>query len=96
MPAPADKTMFEIYREADYGRLFRVVFFTDLDEHNKEAEINRAMAGEHVYDGFLVDRRKDEGKKKLTEIIARMNKGEAVTAEQIERELTAIEAMATP
>lgn len=95
MPTPADKTMFEIYREADYGRQFRVVFFTDLDEHNKEAEINRAMAGEHVYDGFLVDRRKDEGKKKLAEIIARLNKGEAVTAEQIERELTAIEAMAT-
>ncbi|MEK6643141.1 MAG: hypothetical protein AABZ08_04475 [Planctomycetota bacterium] len=95
MPTPADKTMFEIYREADYARLYRVVFFTDLDEHNKEAEINRAMAGEHVYDGFLADRRKDEGKKKLAELLARMNRGESVTAQDIERELTAIEAMAS-
>jgi hypothetical protein len=95
MPTPADKTMFEIYREADYGRQFRVVFFTDLDEHNKEAEINRAMAGEHVYDGFLADRRKEEGKKKLVELLARMNRGEAITAQDIERELTAIEAMAS-
>ncbi len=83
--------MFEIYREADYGRQYRVVYFTELDEHNKEAEINRAMAGEHFFDGFLRDLRKDEGKRRINEIVARLNKGESLTADDVERELAAIE-----
>ncbi len=92
--AAADKTMFEIYREADYGRQYRVVFFTDLDEHNKENEINRAMAGEHFFDGFLVNLRKEAGKAKLAELVARMNRGEALSPADIERELAGIEAIA--
>lgn len=83
--------MFEIYREADYGRQYRVVYFTELDEHNKEAEINRAMAGEHFFDGFLMDLRKDEGKRRIDDIVARLNRGESLKAEDVERELTAIE-----
>ena len=39
----SNKVMFEIYREAGYGRKYRVVYFTELNEHNKEAEINRAL-----------------------------------------------------
>jgi hypothetical protein len=93
MPNPADKTMFEIYREADYGRQYRVVYFTDLDEHNKEIEINRAMAGEHFFDGFLLNLRKEEGKKKLTELVARLNRGDPITPSDVERELLAIEAI---
>ena len=34
--AASDRTMFEIYREAVYARQYRVVYFTELDEHNKE------------------------------------------------------------
>lgn len=86
--------MFEIYREADYGRQYRVVFFTELDEHNKEAEINRAMAGEHFFDGFLLNLRKEEGKKKIGELVARLNRGEPLTAADVERELSVLEAIA--
>jgi hypothetical protein len=92
--AAADKIMFEIYREADYARQFRVVYFTELDEHNKEKEISRAMAGEHFYDGFLREARKDAGKTRLRELVQRLNAGEALTPDDVERELTAIEAMA--
>lgn len=91
---PSDRTMFEIYREADYGRQYRVVYFTDLDEHNKEAEINRAMAGEHFYDGFLVDRRKEEAKRKIGDMLSRLNRGDALTPVEFERELQALEALA--
>lgn len=91
MATASDRTMFEIYREADYGRQFRVVYFTELDEHNKEAEINRAMAGEHFFDGFLRDLRKDEGKRRINEIVARLNKGESLTADDVERELAGLE-----
>ena len=54
-----DKIMFEIYRETEYTGKYRVVYFTELQDHNKESEINHAMAGEHLYDGFLRSYRKD-------------------------------------
>jgi len=92
--AVSDRTMFEVYREADYGRQYRVVYFTDLDEHNKEAEINRAMAGEHFYDGFLLDRRKEDAKRKIGELVSRMNRGEPLTPTEFERELRTMEALA--
>ncbi len=94
MPTPADKIMFEVYREAEYDRLFRVVFFTELDEHNKECEIRRAMAGEHFMDGFLRELRAAEGKQKLDEIVERLNAGEALTPEDAERELGAADVLA--
>ncbi|MBI4467262.1 MAG: hypothetical protein HY656_07540, partial [Acidobacteria bacterium] len=58
----ADKVMFEIYRDATYSRKYRVVYFTELGDTNKEWEINRALAGEHFYDGFIKNWRKDEAK----------------------------------
>ncbi len=82
--------MFEIYREADYARQYRVVYFTELDEHNKELEISRAMAGEHLYDGFLPDLRKEEGKQQIAEIVRRLNAGESLTSADIERQLGGI------
>lgn len=46
MAFESDKTMFEIYRETTYTGKYRVVYFTELQDHDKETEINRAMAGE--------------------------------------------------
>ncbi|OWY69638.1 hypothetical protein B7486_20010 [cyanobacterium TDX16] len=88
MATPSDKTMFEIYREADYGRQYRVVYFTELDEHNKEAEINRAMSGEHFYDGFLTDLHKDEGKRRIADIVKRLNDGETIDSAEVEKTLS--------
>jgi len=79
--------MFEIYREADYGREYRVVFFTELDEHNKEREINRALTGEHFYDGFITETRKDEGKRRINELLRRLNNGETLDAHAVESHL---------
>lgn len=92
--AVSDKIMFEIYREADYGRQYRIVYFTELEEHNKEREINRAMAGEHFYDGFLSGLRSSEGKRTLEEFVRRLNAGERVTWDQVEEELMRMEAVA--
>ena len=83
----SDKIMFEIYREADYGRQFRVVYFTELNEHNKENEINRAMAGEHFFDGFIRNYRKDEAKEIIDGLLGRMNRGETLQAADVVREL---------
>jgi hypothetical protein len=83
----ADKVMFEIYKETEYTGKYRVVYFTELQDHNKETEINHAMAGEHVFDGFIKNFRKDEAKEIINSLLGRMNSGEQVAAQDIERAL---------
>jgi hypothetical protein len=83
----ADKVMFEIYKETEYTGKYRVVYFTELQDHNKETEINHAMAGEHVFDGFIKNFRKDEAKEIINTLLGRMNNGERVEAQDIERAL---------
>jgi hypothetical protein len=79
--------MFEVYREASYNRRYKVVYFTELNEQNKEYEIARAMAGEHFFDGFLNELRKDEAKAIIDRTLERLNNGEAVSPKELEREL---------
>ncbi|MFZ1321354.1 MAG: hypothetical protein WAT71_07345 [Ignavibacteria bacterium] len=78
MAFESDKTMFEIYREKEFNRKFKVVYYTELTEHNKEFEINSALNGETLFDGFLSDVKKEDGKAAVTEIINEMNKSESV------------------
>ena len=85
----ADRTMFEIYREATYGRLYRVVYFTELGEHDKEAEIGRAMSGEHVFDGFIRDLDKAEAKRVIARFVDSLNHGATPDIEQLQRALEA-------
>ncbi len=77
-----EKTMFEVYRETTYTNRFRVVYFTELQDHNKETEITRAMDGEHFVDGFIRDLHKDDAKAVIESLIARMNDGERMAPEQ--------------
>lgn len=73
------KVMFEIYRESEYNRLFHVVYFTELNEHNKEYEINRAMAGEHFIDGFFYEDTVQEAKNAIQGVVDALNRGESLT-----------------
>lgn len=73
------KVMFEIYRESGYDRLYRVVFFTELDEHHRDEEFNRALAGEHFLDGFLRESQLALAKQVIAGLLARLNRGEAVS-----------------
>jgi hypothetical protein len=83
----SDKVMFEIYRETEYTGKYRVVYFTELQDHNKETEINHAMAGEHFFDGFIKNFRKDEAKEIISGILQRLNSGETMNPQDVEREL---------
>ena len=87
MAFEADKVMFEIYRETEYTGKYRVVYFTELQDHNKETEINHALAGEHFYDGFIKNFGKDEAKEIIGSLLARLNNGERLEAQEIERAL---------
>jgi len=83
----SDKVMFEIYRESQYSGRYRVVYFTELQEHNKETEINHALAGEHYFDGFIKNFGKDEAKEIIQSILARLNSGEKMDPGEVERAL---------
>lgn len=78
------KVMFEIYRERTYNRRYKVVYFTELGDHNREAEINRALAGEHYHDGFIRIWRKDEAKAVIAVWLERLNAGEALDPGELE------------
>jgi hypothetical protein len=78
MALATDRIMFEIYRESTYSGRYRVVYFTELNDHNRDTEINRALAGEHFYDGFIRSFRKDEAKKIIEEVVAQLSDGKAV------------------
>lgn len=79
--------MFEVYRDDSYSGQFRVVYFTELQDHNKELEISHALAGEHFVDGFLRDFGKEEAKSIISGLLDRLNDGEQLTPEQFLRAL---------
>jgi len=83
----SERVMFEIYREASYNQRYQVVYFTELNEHNKEAEINRALAGEHFYDGYLSGINKDAAKAIIDRTVNRLNNGEPISPDELEHEL---------
>jgi hypothetical protein len=83
----SEKVMFQIYREPAFNRRYRVVYFTELDEHNKESEINDALRGEHVFDGYLRNYTKEDAKRVVNEILVRLNNGETVAPAEIEGQL---------
>jgi hypothetical protein len=83
----SEKVMFEIYRDPMLGGRHRAVYFTELDEHNKEKEINDAMRGDHVFDGFIPNHGKETSKQAVSAILLRLDNGETLTRADIEREL---------
>ncbi len=83
----SDRTMFEIYRESGYGRKYRVVYFTELGEHDKEAEIGRALTGEHLLDGFIRDLDKASAKRVIHAFVDGLNRGESPDLDRLRRDL---------
>lgn len=84
---PPDKIMFEIYKDIARNGDYQVIYFTELDDHTREVEINRAANGEHVFDGFIRNRGKDQAKLAVGSIVERLNRGEQIAADEIEKEL---------
>ena len=81
------KVMFEIYREGGYDRRYRAVYFTELDEHNKDEEIARATAGEHFYDGFIWEKHLLDAKRAVNRLLDRLNNGEPLPPDEVDRAL---------
>jgi hypothetical protein len=89
MPLLDDKVMFEVYRDLAFNPdEFRVVYYTELDDHNKDFEISRAQKGETFYDGFLLAYRIEPAKRAVSALLDRMNRGERVSREEFRSTLT--------
>ena len=82
-----DKIMFEISKENIYSGGYRVVYFSELDDHNKDKEIDRAMKGDHYFDGFIFTLKKERAMKQIQGIVDRLNGGESLNSEHLERQL---------
>ncbi len=87
MSFESQKVLFQIYREESFNRRFRVVYFTELGDKNKETEINRALAGEPIFDGFIKDFRKDEAKAIIDRFLEELNNGASFDTERFQKEL---------
>ncbi|MFZ0704213.1 MAG: hypothetical protein WAM71_01330 [Candidatus Korobacteraceae bacterium] len=89
MPLTSDtkKVMFEIYRDTSLTGQYKVVYFTELGEHDKDTEIADAMRGEHIFDGFLLYRERQEGKQVVDQILGELNRGEKLDPAAIEERL---------
>ena len=83
----SDKIMFEIYRDKHYNEKFHVVYYTELNENNKHVEINRALAGESYFDGFIRDFRKEEAKQIIEDIVKQLNEGVLIDKDQIKERI---------
>lgn len=83
-----DRVMYEIYREEGYGQKARVVYYTLLEEHQRDIEITRAMAGKHIYDGFFPAHRQADAQQAIDAVVARLDAGESLTEPQIDELLS--------
>ena len=79
----ADRIMFEIYKDSSDLWTYHVVYFTELDDHNKEREIARAMEGEHLFDGFFLASAAQPAKNAIVGILERLNSGEELSESQV-------------
>ena len=77
------RIMFGIYQENGYDVRYRVVYFTELNDRNRETEITRAMAGRHVHDGFISEECQAEAKAAIDLLLTRLNEGEDVSADAL-------------
>jgi dihydropteroate synthase len=71
--AADERTMFEIFRERDYNRAFHCIFYTELEEHVRDAEIAKAAAGETIYTGFVADDRKEQAREVVLAVVDELN-----------------------
>ena len=82
-----DKIMFEIYKANDYTEEYRVVYFSELDDHNRDKEIDNAMKGNHFFDGFILTLKKERAMKQIEDILEKLNDGETLDDQYVNKQL---------
>lgn len=86
-PRGGAKIMFEVYREGGYDRRYRVVYFTELNDHNRDHELNRCLAGESFLSGYLAETSRRQARATIGNALARLNDGDELTPADLAAEL---------
>lgn len=79
--------MFEIYRDALEPAAYRAAYFTELHEHERDAEISRAMQGESYLGGFLRTENLGLAKRLIADLLDDLNRGLALPPDAARRRL---------
>jgi hypothetical protein len=79
--------MFEVYRERGYDRRYRVVYFTELNDRDRDRELDRCLAGESFLSGFLAEASRKDARAVITSALERLNDGDELTPEVLAAEL---------
>ena len=82
--------MFEIYQDNTYSKEFRVVYFSELNDHNRDKEIDRAMLGDHYYDGYFLTLKKERAMRDIDGVVDRLNTAGDMDLDELKRELSEI------
>ena len=83
MPKGDDKIMFGIYKESENDKPYQIIYFTELDEQERDTAMDRFVEGETIYTGFLKTTCLDEGKQLLADYLARWNDGSSPVVEEL-------------
>lgn len=76
MSGSREKLMFEIFREGNKEGGYEVLFLTELDEKERDREIDRALQGFPFLEGFLGGADLKRAKDLLSGVVTRLNRGE--------------------
>ena len=83
MPKGSEKVFFGIYKESGHEEPYQIIYFTELDDRERDAAMDRFVEGETIYTGFLKVARLDEGKRLLTDYLDRWNAGTSPVVEEL-------------
>ena len=78
-----EKVYFGIYKESGCDKPYRILYFTELDELERDTAMNRFVEGETIYTGFLKKACLDQGKRLLADYVARWNAGTSPIVEEL-------------
>lgn len=70
------KILFAVYREAGKNGPYRVIYFTELEEKERDAAIEEFVTGETVYQAYLREEAAPGAKPKIEERLERWNAGD--------------------
>ncbi len=74
-----NKIMFQIYKEVKYHGDYRLVLFTELNDYNKDSEIDKVLAGEEFLSGYIMELRRNKAQDIFEDILEKLNDGENLT-----------------
>lgn len=81
------QVMFEIYRAPGATARYRVIYYTELHEDQRDEAIAQALAGQPVVDGFILEQSMPAARATVETILVRLNGGEALGSVEILTEL---------